>query len=42
MTGVCETPASENLFLSNDNAEKLDPERKQAFHSGVQSVLYLS
>jgi hypothetical protein len=40
--GICETPARENLFIVNDNAQKLDNSQQALFHTGVAKTLYLT
>ena len=42
LEGNIKTPAAEHLFEVNEDAEKLDEERKQHFHTMVARNLFLS
>ena len=41
-TGTCVTPATDDLFLIRDDAEKLSAQKAKDFHSYTASTLYLS
>jgi len=42
VTGSAQSPAGENLFAVNEDAEKLSKSETEAFHSKTVELLYLS
>ena len=42
VTGEAKTPATDQLFHINDEAQKLDETAKQEFHSATAKLLYLA